>query len=87
MSVLVAVERSLELFNADETNPGLAGACRHVAEMMDEGRGSPSECLKSLESALERLRALAPPAEKKGTLHDLKAARELRLARESAAAD
>lgn len=54
---------------------------------MDERKGSPSECLKSLESALERLRMLAPAVERKGTLHDIKAARDLRLAGESAAAN
>lgn len=87
MSVLEDVERSLVLFDADRTNPGLAGACRYVASCMDERKGSPSECLKSLESALERLRMLAPAVERKGTLHDIKAARDLRLAGESAAAN
>ena len=83
MSVVEGVERELERLPRDLRESGLAAVARAMAERIDEGRGSPSECGKVIIEALTKLRELAPPEEKKGQLHDIKSGRALRLAKGS----
>lgn len=80
MSVVAGVERDLEQLPVDLRESGLAAVALAMAERIDAGRGSPSECGKVVIEALARLRDLAPPEEKKGELHDIKSGRALRLA-------
>jgi hypothetical protein len=80
VSVVDGVENELGKLPVDLRESGLAAVARAMAERIDEGKGSPSECGKVVIEALTKLRELAPPEEKKGELHDLRAGRSLRLA-------
>jgi hypothetical protein len=80
MSVLQGVESDLADMPDNVKNSGLAAVAVAMAERIDEGKGSPSECGKVLIEALTKLRELAPPEEKKGELHGIRATRNLRLA-------
>lgn len=80
MSVLDGVEMDLAGYPDDLRESGLAALAVAMAERIDGGRGSPSECGKVLIDALAKLRELAPVEEKKGELHDIKSGRSLRLA-------
>lgn len=85
MSVLAGVERDLGELPEAFRSGGLAALATAMAERIDGGRGSPSECGKVLIDALTRLRELAPPEEKKGPLDELHARRALRLEGKSGA--
>lgn len=80
MSVVGGVEHELAKLPTDLRESGLAAVALAMAERIDGGKGSPSECGKVVIEALTKLRELAPPEEKKGTLHDIKSRRALRLA-------
>jgi hypothetical protein len=80
VSVLVGVEHDLTRLPDDLRASGLAALARAMAERIDEGRGSPSECGKVLESVLVRLRELAPPKQEKDDIDELGAKRAARRA-------
>lgn len=81
MSVREAVERDLAKLPDDLADSGLAATALAMADRIDGGKGSPSECAKALMQALEQLRDLAPAPEKeKDGLDDLSARRAARLA-------
>ena len=80
------VERDLSVMPADIAGSGLAAIARVMAEKLDGGKGSPSECAKALMQALEQLRGLAPAKREFGELDALRAAREARLAGRKSAA-
>jgi hypothetical protein len=80
MTVVEGVDRDLANLPEDLRESGLAAVARAMAERIDGGKGSPSECGKVLIEALTKLRELAPPEEKKGELHAIRSDRSLRLA-------
>lgn len=81
MTQVERVQRDIDKLPADLADGGVAGLALAMAAVLDgEARGSASECGKVLLQALAELRELAPPAEKKGQLHDLKSERAVRLA-------
>jgi hypothetical protein len=80
MSVVDGVGHDLANLPADLRESGFAAVALAMAERIDEGKGSPSECGKVVIEALTKLRELGPPEEKKGELHDLRSGRSLRLA-------
>jgi hypothetical protein len=80
VSVVAGVEHELAKLPVDLRESGLAAVALAMAERIDAGKGSPSECGKVVIEALTKLRELAPPEEKKGELHGLRAGRSLRLA-------
>lgn len=87
MSVADGVRRDLEQLPEELRDSGLAAVALAMAERIDLGRGSPSECGKVVIDALARLRDLAPPKQEKSKLDDLTARRNARLARRADSAN
>lgn len=83
MSVVEAVEHDLAEMPAAIRNSIPAATALAMAERIDQGRGSPSECGKVLLEAWTRLRELAPPKREPSKLDELNAKR---VAREANAA-
>lgn len=81
LSVVAAVEADIARLPEELRDSGLAAVAVAMAERIDGGKGSPSECGKVVIEALSKLRDLAPPEEKKGELHGIKSGRALRLAK------
>lgn len=71
MSVQAKVAAEIARLPVDLQESGLAAVALAMAERMDEGRGSPSECGKVLIDALMKLRDLSPPKQERGQLDDL----------------
>jgi hypothetical protein len=87
VSVVAAVEGDLARLPEDLAGSGLAAVALAMAERIDAGRGSPSECGKVLVDALLKLRDLAPPKQERTKLDELSAKRATRLAGRAAAKD
>lgn len=85
MSVVEGVEGDLAGYPDDLRTSGLAALARSMAERIDSGRGSPSECGKVLIETLGKLRDLAPVEEEGGELHGIKSKRAVRLIQGGAA--
>lgn len=85
MSVVEGVERDLKGLPAGLRDSGLAAVAMAMAERIDEGRGSPSECGKVVLDALTRLRELAPPKRERTRLDELGDRRAKRVARQTRA--
>ena len=81
MSVVEGVERELAKLPEDLRESGFAAVALAMAERIDAGRGSPSECGKVVIDALARLRELTPPQHERTRLDELTARRQARLAR------
>jgi hypothetical protein len=58
--VIGGVEHDLELMPERVQRSGTAALARAMAERIDSGKGSPSECGKVALDALARLREMAP---------------------------
>lgn len=71
MSVLAGIEQELQKLPEELRDSGLAAIARAMAERIDSGRGSPSECGKVAIDALTRLRELAPEEVKADGIDDL----------------
>jgi hypothetical protein len=71
VSVYASVATEVERLPADLQESGLAAVALAMAERIDEGRGSPSECGKVLIDALMKLRDLCPPKQERTQLDDL----------------
>ena len=67
--------------------PGLRALALAMAESIDSGRGSRSECGKVLSDTLSKLRDLAPPKQEASRLDELTARRRKRLAGGAGSAD
>jgi hypothetical protein len=80
MSAVASVKRDLKRLPDHLAESAEAATALAMAERLDLDEGSPSECAKALMDAMARLRAMAPPEEKRGELHDIRSARALRLA-------
>jgi hypothetical protein len=85
MSVIEAVRRDLAALA--ERDPALAESAlamtmEAMADRLDNGGGSPSECAKALIDAWSRLRELAPPAEVEDGVDGLAASRSNDLERQ-----
>lgn len=80
MSAVASVERDLKRLPAELAESAEAATALAMAQRIDDRQGSPSECAKALMDAMGRLRAMAPPDEKKGELHDIRSGRAVRLA-------
>lgn len=80
MTVVEGVEWELSQLPDELRQSGFAAVALAMAERIDGGKGSPSECGKVVLDALSKLRELAPPEEKKGELHGIRSGRSLRLA-------
>ena len=78
--MLEGIEKELATLPLDLAQSGTAAVARAMAERIDGGRGSPSECGKVLLHALETLRALAPPKKEADKLDDLAERRAKRIA-------
>lgn len=87
MSVIEGVEHDLAALPEGLRKSGFAALALAMAERIDGGKGSPSECGKVLSEQLSKLRELAPPEAKKGAVDDLNERRARRLAGVSAAKD
>lgn len=79
MSVADAVRKELEGFPPELRDSGTAAVAVAMAEKIDTGKGSPSECAKVIVDALKVLRDLAPPPEQKGKIVDIRAKQHERL--------
>lgn len=77
-----AVKHDLAKLPEDLSKGALAAGALQMARELDDPNSSTSKsmCFGQLREALKELRELAPPAEKKGQLHDIKSGRALRLA-------
>lgn len=82
-AVECAIKAELLTLPSDLAGSALAAS----AVVMAQGLDNPAASLTSksmaqnrLQEAMDRLRELAPPDEKKGALHDIKSGRALRLA-------
>lgn len=87
--VEAATERDLAKLPTDLGESALAASALALARELDGGGNSAtskSMCAKAHMEILDRLRELAPPAEVKDGLDDLKARRAKRLARKAKAA-
>lgn len=80
MNVADAVRHELSELPDDLRESGIAAVAVALAERIDAGKGSPSECGKVVLDALTRLRDLSPPKQEKTKLDDLTARRRIRLA-------
>lgn len=84
-TVFEAVEQDLaEIARRDLAlaRSALAMTAKALAERIDNPGNSAtsvSMCAKALVEVMEKLRELAPPGEKKGTLHAIRSGRALRL--------
>ena len=87
MSLELAVQRDLDKLPEDLGRSALAETALTLARLLDDRKGSPSECAKALMQALEQIRGLTPPAERKDGLDDLIGGRVRRLARLARGAD
>ena len=85
MSVLEGVERDLARVPVGLRESGLAAVARAMAEAIDGGQGSRSECCKVLIDALVRLRELAPEEVPEDGVDELANARRKRRQGGSAA--
>jgi hypothetical protein len=61
MGAVASVERDLAKLPADLAESSVAAGMLAMARCLDDGRGSPSECMKALTDAWSKLRELAPP--------------------------
>lgn len=86
MSVVAGVRRELERLPEDLRESGIAAVALAMAERIDSGKGSPSECGKVVVDALTRLREMAPPEQQKTRVDELRERRAKRLEGGSAAA-
>jgi hypothetical protein len=83
MGLTDAVQRDVERLRGRDpilADSGLAALALEMASLIDERRGSPSECGKVLKDALAELRELAPAERKKDRIDDLAERRRERLA-------
>jgi hypothetical protein len=87
MSAVVSVKRDLKRLPSELAESAEAATALVMAQRLDDSEGSPSECAKVLMDAMGRLRAMAPPEEKKGALHGIRSGRALRLAAGSPAGE
>jgi hypothetical protein len=87
MSAVAAVRRDLAGLPRELAESGLAATALAMAQRLDAGGGSPSECAKALTDVLLKLRELAPPKQERTRLDDLSARRAARLAGRAKAAD
>lgn len=79
VTVVEGVQRDLAALPEDLRESSLAAVALAMAERIDAGRGSPSECGKALLDAMSRLRDLVPPKKEGSRLDELTARREKRL--------
>ena len=87
MSLELAVQRDLDKLPEDLGRSALAETALTLARLLDDRKGSPSECAKALMQALEQLRGLTPPPERKDGLDRLIGDRVRRLARVAGGSD
>lgn len=82
MSVVAAVERDLAGFGELAVSGLAASALVMAAQLDDPGTSATSKamCAARLESALDRLRELAPPAVAASPLDEIRARRDARVA-------
>lgn len=87
MSVLEAVERDLKRVPADLAESALAETAKSLARELDADNSATSKsmCARALAEVLEQLRELTPPKEEGDRTDDLRARREKRRARSTAA--
>jgi hypothetical protein len=78
VSVRERVERDLAEMPEVLRESGIAGVALAMADRIDDGRGSPSECGKVVLDALTRLQALAPPKREADRLDEVTERRERR---------
>lgn len=81
VSVADSVRAEVARLPADLRECALASVAVAMAEHIDAGRGSPSECGKVLVDVLVRLREMAPPKKEATRLDELSARRAARLER------
>jgi hypothetical protein len=79
MSVLEGVEADLANLPEHLRDSGLAEVARAMAQRIDGGKGSPSECGKVVIEALGKLRDLSPPKREEDGVDELTKARVKRL--------
>ena len=81
-AVVAATRRDLALLPDDLAGSALAASALVMAEGLDGPSSLTSKTMAQsrLQEAMDRLRELAPPEEKKGRVHDIKSGRALRLA-------
>ncbi len=87
VSLVEDVQRQLDMLPNVAEEPALAGLALAMAEKIELGKGSASECALACMKALSELRALAPPVRKADGLDELDAKRVRRQARPARAAD
>lgn len=80
MSVVAGVSREISKLPVDLQESGLAAIALAMAERIDGGRGSPSECGKVVIEALSQLRALAPPKRERDGIDEIGVKRAARRA-------
>lgn len=83
VSVVDRLNRELAKLPPDLADSALAGSALVMAEALDNPKASftaKSMCQNRMQEALDRLRELAPPEEKRDDLDDIAARRALRLA-------
>lgn len=86
MSMVEAVKRELAKLPDDLSESIEAATILTMAERVDAGKGSPSECGKVILDAIKTLRGLIPPKQEKDDLDELAERRRRRLADRSAKA-
>jgi hypothetical protein len=81
-SVEEATKRDLEKLSPESAGSALGASALALAREMDSDSSATSKsmCAKAHLDLMNRLCELAPPAEKKGELHDIKSRRALRIA-------
>ena len=84
MSVRERVERDLRELPENLRESGIAGVALAMADRIDDGRGSPSECGKVVLDALTRLQAMAPPKQEADRLDEVTRKRQQRRRRAGA---
>jgi hypothetical protein len=77
-NVLAGVEHDLKRMPVEFRQSGAAELARAMAERIDEGKGSPSECGKVALEALAKLREMAPEEVAADGIDDLAKARRRR---------
>lgn len=80
MTAVAAVRRDLERLPDELAQSALAATMLAMAERLDGGGGSPSECAKALADAWSKLRDLAPVERKRDGVDELSRARADRIA-------
>jgi hypothetical protein len=85
MSVLEGVEADLAQLPEHLRESGLAAVAKAMAQRIDTGKGSPSECGKVVIEALSKLRDLSPPKREEDGVDELSNRRADRLRKPRAA--